>query len=191
MELDVYIYYEDGCWHIGPRWTFPATVAPTCDLDMLKTATSFRYRDKLGQWKSVGEVLLNAPPLMQEKEEITAVYCYSDTEPDDCGITDVDNSITVRQTIWVQQSGTYNHSGKVSNFSYVGEVDERGLKHGHGTYQMALGLYEGQFQNDMRHGHGKMTWLDGGTYDGGWVNDERIGLGSFYQSSGALKYNFH
>jgi hypothetical protein len=31
--------------------------------------------------------------------------------------------------------------------------------------------YEGQWNDDMRHGWGRLVWADGNTFEGGWKND--------------------
>ena len=34
---------------------------------------------------------------------------------------------------------------------------------------MPIFSYEGEWKDDIRHGHGKMTWQDGFIYDGAFV----------------------
>jgi len=34
--------------------------------------------------------------------------------------------------------------------------------------QIDRGMYEGPLENNMRHGNGKCTWVDGTTYEGNW-----------------------
>ena len=39
-------------------------------------------------------------------------------------------------------------------------------------------VYEGRFESNLRHGHGKFTWPDGQkVYEGGWFADKRHGKG--------------
>ena len=73
----------------------------------------------------------------------------------------------------------------------MGEVDEKGLKQGKGTYSWLDGsIYEGDFDNDLRHGTGHFTWSNGEKYKGDYLKDQRTGLGiytwpdgSFYEGS--------
>ncbi len=38
-------------------------------------------------------------------------------------------------------------------------------------------LYEGEWQNNMKHGKGTLTWPDGARYEGEWRNDMAHGKG--------------
>lgn len=75
--------------------------------------------------------------------------------------------------------------------SYVGEVDDKGLKHGKGSYKWLDGsFYEGDFENDLRHGTGHFRWANGESYKGDYLQDQRTGQGlyswpdgSFYEGS--------
>jgi hypothetical protein len=67
------------------------------------------------------------------------------------------------------------------------------------------GVYEGNFVNGLRHGHGRLDWSDGSWYDGNWINDRRTGHGThtsiemdvyvgefynnFFHGEGTLTYN--
>lgn len=48
--------------------------------------------------------------------------------------------------------------------------------------------YEGNYENDMRHGYGKYTYADGGVYEGLWKDDKKCGYGRRSYSNG-YKYN--
>ena len=62
---------------------------------------------------------------------------------------------------------------------YEGEYDNN-MMHGHGTYYFASGsTYVGNWIHDKRSGHGVMTWADGSKYDGDWMNDEKSGQGIY------------
>ena len=39
--------------------------------------------------------------------------------------------------------------------------------------------YEGQYQNDKKHGYGVYTWSDGRQYDGPWLNGKQHGKGKY------------
>lgn len=49
--------------------------------------------------------------------------------------------------------------------SYSGQVWD-GKRHGRGTFTSAAGEYEGQWDNDLRHGEGREAWKDGRLYSG-------------------------
>jgi hypothetical protein len=40
-------------------------------------------------------------------------------------------------------------------------------------------VFDGQFSEDKRHGHGVFTWPDGAVYDGDFVNGQRQGHGKY------------
>lgn len=43
--------------------------------------------------------------------------------------------------------------------------------HGNGTLTYKDGgSYKGQFLNDVKHGKGIYTWASGKVYDGNWIN---------------------
>lgn len=46
--------------------------------------------------------------------------------------------------------------------------------------------YEGQFQNNLRHGRGTHWYLDGGEYAGEWRHDQREGLGVMRYADGQV-----
>lgn len=49
--------------------------------------------------------------------------------------------------------------------TYSGQVVD-GKRHGRGTFTSAAGEYEGQWDNDLRHGEGREAWKDGRLYLG-------------------------
>ena len=47
-----------------------------------------------------------------------------------------------------------------------------GMRSGNGNLSFANGdVYEGSFDKDMIHGEGRMTYYDGGYYDGQWFSN--------------------
>mmetsp|Transcript_19861 Transcript_19861/g.46450 ORF Transcript_19861/g.46450 Transcript_19861/m.46450 type:complete len:314 (+) Transcript_19861:29-970(+) len=46
-----------------------------------------------------------------------------------------------------------------------------------GKAKWVYGWYEGDFQDNMAHGQGLLTWTDGRTYRGAWVKNEMDGQG--------------
>ncbi|KAL7450227.1 hypothetical protein ACHAWC_002182, partial [Mediolabrus comicus] len=62
--------------------------------------------------------------------------------------------------------------------SYLGKVDDNGLKSGHGIFVCANGdFYNGDWLEGKRHGRGKLTWANGNVYEGDWLDDKRHGMG--------------
>ena len=47
-------------------------------------------------------------------------------------------------------------------------------------------MYEGEWEEDKRHGYGKFTWPDGKVYDGQWENDEPHGKGKSIHPDGQV-----
>ncbi len=79
--------------------------------------------------------------------------------------------------------------------------------HGQGKYTFAGGsVYAGDFQRDMRHGHGEMTYIndrttrfvgtwnnnslfyaDGSVWKGKWQGDEQDGVGNLHLPDGIVR----
>jgi C-terminal processing protease CtpA/Prc len=69
---------------------------------------------------------------------------------------------------------------------YVGEFNDKGQRHGQGTYYWASGAkYEGQWENGSRTGQGKMTYDGGQIYEGTWKDDKRNGSGKYTFKDGS------
>jgi len=60
---------------------------------------------------------------------------------------------------------------------YVGHLNRAGQRHGAGRHVSARGSYDGQWKNDMRHGHGSFVWPHGAWYQGEWKDDLEDGNG--------------
>eukprot|EP00398_MALV-I-01_sp_L67-1_P000567 gene567-11_t len=66
---------------------------------------------------------------------------------------------------------------------YVGQVNvQTHLREGEGTYVYDDGFfsYEGEWENNQKHGHGKLIFGDEGHYEGKFVNGEIVGQGKRY-----------
>ena len=75
---------------------------------------------------------------------------------------------------------TYQYEG----FSYDGEWED-GLKHGQGKMKLPDGsVYEGDFLHGEMLGRGRRTWSDGSFYDGDVVRGEKHGRGTMQYPSG-------
>lgn len=49
-------------------------------------------------------------------------------------------------------------------------------------------IYHGQFEKDLRHGHGILTWMDGSMYRGQFLKDTQHGTGTFGLYDGSIQY---
>ena len=73
-----------------------------------------------------------------------------------------------------------------SDGTFKGEVNEHGAKNGKGTYLWLDGSsYKGAFLNDQRHGIGSFKWANGEQYVGEYLEDERTGKGSYSWPDGS------
>ena len=48
--------------------------------------------------------------------------------------------------------------------------------------------YEGEYDNDKKHGHGVYKWQNGRIYDGFWANGVQDGVGKYTNSKGEIKF---
>ena len=85
------------------------------------------------------------------------------------------------------ESGIKRH-GKgtftTEEFVYEGDFEED-LFHGEGTLTYQEGTsYIGEFMRGQMTGHGEMTFLDGSRYKGQWRNGRMHGIGTFYTLDG-------
>ena len=81
---------------------------------------------------------------------------------------------------------TKTSSIEFSDGSYKGEIDQKGRKHGKGTYEWHDGsVYVGDFKHDSRHGNGRFNWSNGESYKGEYLEDERTGEGSYHWPDGS------
>ncbi|KAG2378746.1 hypothetical protein C9374_007894 [Naegleria lovaniensis] len=64
---------------------------------------------------------------------------------------------------------------------YNGEWNNN-KRHGMGVHQWPDNrVYEGQFKDDLMHGHGKYQWPDNRLYEGSFVQDHMTGRGYYFQ----------
>lgn len=49
-------------------------------------------------------------------------------------------------------------------------------------------VYKGDWMNGLPNGYGKCYWEDGTSFEGRWIEGDRIGEGQYYDSSGVLQY---
>ncbi|KAL7449741.1 hypothetical protein ACHAWC_001772 [Mediolabrus comicus] len=74
---------------------------------------------------------------------------------------------------------------KYSNGDYRGNIDDNGLRNGHGKYAWTDGsVYEGDWLADKMHGKGKFTWANGDVYDGEFQDNSRNGKGKYTYAHG-------
>lgn len=67
----------------------------------------------------------------------------------------------------------------------------KGKKHGKGKWRSSRNLqncnvYEGDYDNDRKHGKGVFTWASGNIYKGDYVEDERQGNGQMLWTDGSM-----
>ena len=74
-------------------------------------------------------------------------------------------------------------------YGYVGETDDKGLKHGQGTFTYPSGsVYEGSWVDDRKHGQGRFVAASGNVYEGMWSRDVRAGPGRLVSAQGVVIY---
>ena len=67
-----------------------------------------------------------------------------------------------------------------------GYFDDKG-RQGRFIFHFAGGeFYEGNYENNLRNGYGKMTWSSGGVYEGNWKNGVQNGFGKKTWSDGSV-----
>ncbi len=56
------------------------------------------------------------------------------------------------------------------------------LKHGRGVYTWLDGRkYTGHYQNDCKHGYGEFEWANGRRFEGHWAYGKQHGFGRYYE----------
>ncbi|MFN4174606.1 MAG: hypothetical protein ACK4HV_05845, partial [Parachlamydiaceae bacterium] len=80
-------------------------------------------------------------------------------------------------------NGTGSVRGPYSSFS--GRI-ANGLRHGKGILFAGSEVYEGDFENDVFHGQGKLTIDHIGVYEGAFVNGKFHGKGKFSWKDGTV-----
>jgi hypothetical protein len=58
--------------------------------------------------------------------------------------------------------------------------------HAVGKLTNNLGVYEGEFEKDVKKGRGTMHYVDGSKYEGLWANNQRHDKGYFEAKSGCF-----
>lgn len=62
-----------------------------------------------------------------------------------------------------------------------------GKREGKGVWRSFNGdTFEGEYQNDLKHGWGKFTWNNGQIYEGQFQNDIRNGEGTYKHPKGKM-----
>ncbi|KAL9651759.1 hypothetical protein ABK040_014015 [Willaertia magna] len=79
------------------------------------------------------------------------------------------------------------------NVSYKGgwilnEETMQKVKHGEGVYKDGLNVYEGEFEQDVVNGKGKMIWSNGCSYEGNFVKGKMEGFGVYTFPDKITKY---
>jgi len=76
--------------------------------------------------------------------------------------------------------------------TYEGQF-ENNMKHGKGifTWGNSGNKYEGDFKFDYRNGFGIYTWLDGNKYEGYWEKDKMHGQGKMIHPEGEKQIGYY
>jgi len=83
-------------------------------------------------------------------------------------------------------NGSKNGKGKmkfISGAAYEGEWKDN-CPHGHGVMLADSGSYTGEWKNGFRDGQGKCEYASGDVYEGAWVGNQPHGLGKLTQLNG-------
>ena len=71
---------------------------------------------------------------------------------------------------------------------YDGEVNEKGNPHGHGRLTFVdTGYYDGEFKDGAMHGYGIMVYAEDEDYEGYFVENEMHGHGKMRYPSGLIE----
>ncbi len=108
-----------------------------------------------------------------------------------------DNSFSDGDCMFRNDTGIYHliyKNGKIDHVDirftdgskYLGSADEKTLT-GNGRMIFINGdVYEGGWLNGIRNGSGKYIWASDDTYDGEWKDDKMSGTGKFVLSNGGM-----
>jgi hypothetical protein len=77
--------------------------------------------------------------------------------------------------------------------SYEGDVDESGNRQGNGKMTYVNGdIYEGGFVDNKFHcDRGLYRWADGEEHEGGWMDGDRQGIGIYRTADGTENYSMY
>lgn len=101
-------------------------------------------------------------------------------------ITAYNNNTTSK----AKSENTYNGNNEKSTIKYSdgstfeGEVNADNQAHGKGKRTYSDGVYIGDFLNDNKHGKGKWTGNDGGTFEGDFASNSATGKGKYNWPNG-------
>lgn len=93
-----------------------------------------------------------------------------------------------------KEAGASNTNGHSVTYkdgtTYVGQL-VGGKRHGRGIRKSPAGAYDGEWEADLPHGHGRQTWADGRCYEGQFENGKYSGHGHMVWSTqkGQLVYD--
>ena len=84
-------------------------------------------------------------------------------------------------------SGTYHGWGKEiwKDGSVYEGYYRAGVKEGKGVFNSEIGVYDGQFADNKRHGMGELKFKNGDSYCGNWRQDKMDGKGEFCWADGS------
>jgi len=100
-----------------------------------------------------------------------------------------ENDTNENDTNKTKEKVTGNRHIYASGSMYEGEF-YNGKRHGHGKYVCDDGIFEGEFYNGYMHGHGKYTFVNGDVYEGEFYNGDRHGHGKYISIKGIYEGAF-
>ena len=158
------------------------------DLDVnLFPEENYNYIGNIFYNKKDGFGIQNFP----KTNSIYIGYFLNDKRINVCKFEDKSKSYTYKgetKNNFTGKYGIYNNYG--NGMVYEGEF-ENNRKHGIGieTY-IDGGVYKGEFKNGLRHGVGSYFWVDGSRYEGEWKNNLMEGYGIYNFKDGSFCSGF-
>ena len=84
--------------------------------------------------------------------------------------------------------GDWDYTGLEGVNWYLGKLNSDRAPDGYGRMQTFQTVYEGEFQNGLRHGKGRIIYWNGYFYAGEWQDDQYHGEGVFGHPSLPQEY---
>jgi hypothetical protein len=80
----------------------------------------------------------------------------------------------------------FNENDEYKSLAYIGNYEDN-VRSGHGAfYWLDRDMYEGQYENGVREGHGVYYWPSGNRYEGQFENNAFNGEGTKFSADGTV-----